>query len=149
MYDHLFFTNILRILDENRGSRKNNSRKFQWYLYHFFQIYWTAKVIRLYELWNGLQMRWEKLLTELLEEREMDSKSLETLVGGKPRWMAERYERLSLVMPSHKAFITRPWINRRNKRQKTKKSKKTIEQYFLLNISLYIIYMYLCYRYIV
>jgi hypothetical protein len=54
-------------------------------------------------------MRWEKLLTELLEEREMDSKSLETLVGGKPRGMAERYERLSLVTPSHKAFITRPW----------------------------------------
>jgi len=68
-------------------------------------------------------MRWEKLLTELLEEREMDSKSLETLVGGKPRGIAERYERLSLVMPSHKAFIPRPWKKEAMDKQKEQKAE--------------------------
>jgi len=75
-------------------------------------------------------MRWEKLLTELLEEREMDSKSLETLVGGKPRGMAERYERLSLVMPSHKAFITRPWITEGTKGRKRKNPRRPSNNIF-------------------
>ena len=51
----------------------------------------------------------DKPLTELLEETDLDSKSLEALVGGKLRGIAESYERVSLILPSHQAFITRPW----------------------------------------
>jgi len=43
----------------------------------------------------------DKPLTELLEETDLDNKSLEALAGGKLRRIVENYERISLVLPSH------------------------------------------------
>jgi hypothetical protein len=50
----------------------------------------------------------DKPLTELLEETDLDSKSLEAL-GGKLRGIAEGYACVSLILPSHQAFIARQW----------------------------------------
>ena len=43
----------------------------------------------------------DKPLTELLEETDLGSKSLEALAGGKLRRIVESYERISLILPSH------------------------------------------------
>ena len=43
----------------------------------------------------------DKPLTELLDETGLVSKSLEALAGGKLRGIAEGYERISLILPSH------------------------------------------------
>ena len=43
----------------------------------------------------------DKPLTDLLEETDLSSKSLEALAGGKLRRIAESYERISLILPSH------------------------------------------------
>ena len=76
----------------------------------------------------------DKPLTELLEETDLDSKSLEALAGGKLRGIAEDYERISLILSSHQAFITRPWTKeameklKKQKSRKQKKSTKTTKQ---------------------
>ena len=43
----------------------------------------------------------DKPLTDLLEETDLGSKSLESLAGGKLKRIAESYERISLILPSH------------------------------------------------
>ena len=43
----------------------------------------------------------DKPLSDLLEETDLGSKSLEALAGGKLRRIAESYERISLILPSH------------------------------------------------
>ena len=43
----------------------------------------------------------DKPLTDLLEETDLGSKSLEALAGGRLRRIAESYERISLILPSH------------------------------------------------
>jgi transcriptional regulator with XRE-family HTH domain len=43
----------------------------------------------------------DKPLTDPPEETDLGSKSLEALAGGKLRRIAESYERISLILPSH------------------------------------------------
>ena len=64
----------------------------------------------------------DKPLTELLEETDLDSKSLEALAGGKLRGIAESYERISLIVPSHQAFITWTWTKEAMEKLKKQKS---------------------------
>jgi len=53
----------------------------------------------------------DKPLAGLLKKIHLDSKSLKTIAGSKPRGIAENCEHLSLILPSHQAFITRLKIN--------------------------------------
>jgi hypothetical protein len=39
----------------------------------------------------------------------MDRQSLEALTGGQLKGLAEGYERVSLLLPSHQAFIAKQW----------------------------------------
>ena len=43
----------------------------------------------------------DKLFPEFLEESDLDSKSLKALAGNKLRRIAQSYERISLIVPSH------------------------------------------------
>jgi transcriptional regulator with XRE-family HTH domain len=67
-----------------------------------------------------------KPLIELIEETDLDSKSLEALASNKPRGIAEGYERISLILSSHQAFITRPWT--KDAMEKLKKQKAENEK---------------------
>jgi transcriptional regulator with XRE-family HTH domain len=67
-----------------------------------------------------------KPLIELIEETDLDSKSLEALASSKPRGIAEGYERVSLILPSHQAFITMPWT--KDDMEKLKKQKAETEK---------------------
>ena len=62
-------------------------------------------------------------LPALLEETDLDRQSLEALSGGKLRGVEEGYERVSLMLPSHQAFIAR----QRAKEAKEQLKKKRAE----------------------
>jgi hypothetical protein len=51
----------------------------------------------------------ETSLPALLEETDLDRYSLELLTGGKIRGVAEGFERVSLLLPTHQAFIAKQW----------------------------------------
>jgi transcriptional regulator with XRE-family HTH domain len=65
----------------------------------------------------------DKPLTELLEETDLDSKSLEALAGGKLRGIAESYERISLILPSHQAYVAKQWARISLETEKKHKTK--------------------------
>ena len=66
-------------------------------------------------------------LPALLEETDLDTKTLDALAGGKPRGLKEGYERVSVILPSHQAFIARQWAKEAMehlKKQKAENVKK-------------------------
>jgi hypothetical protein len=62
----------------------------------------------------------DESLPALLEETDLDTKTLDALAGGKPRGLKEGYERVSVILPSHQSFIVRQWAMQ-IKEQQTKK----------------------------
>jgi hypothetical protein len=65
----------------------------------------------------------DKPLTELLEETDLDNKSLEALAGGKLRGIAEGYERVSLIRSSHQAYVAKKWARISLETEKKHKTK--------------------------
>jgi len=59
-------------------------------------------------------------LPALLEQTDLDTKSLEALTGGKPRGLQEGYERVSVILPSHQAYIAREWAKQAKEQQAKK-----------------------------
>jgi hypothetical protein len=59
-------------------------------------------------------------LPALLEETDMDRQSLEALTGGQLRGIAEGYERVSLLLPTHQAFIAKQWAKETKEHLKKK-----------------------------
>ena len=53
----------------------------------------------------------------------MDNKTLEALTGSKLRGLAEGYERVSLILPSHQAFIARQWAKEAMEHLKKKRAE--------------------------
>ena len=100
MYNHLFFTNILRILDENEGHERTTLENVSG-IYSFISYLSNGKSNPSLRIMERIADALDKPLTELLEETDLDSKSLEALAGGKLRRIAESYERISLILPSH------------------------------------------------
>ena len=66
-------------------------------------------------------------LPALLEQTDLDRQSLEALTGGKLRGVAEGYERVSLILPSHQAFIARQWAKEAMEHLK-KKEQETVKK---------------------
>ena len=66
-------------------------------------------------------------LPALLEQTDLDRQSLEALTGGKLRGVAEGYERVSLILPSHQAFIARQWAKEAMEQLK-KKEQETVKK---------------------
>ena len=62
-------------------------------------------------------------LPALLEETDLDKQSLEALSGGKLRGVEEGYERVSLMLPSHQAFIARQWAKEAMEQMKKQKAE--------------------------
>jgi transcriptional regulator with XRE-family HTH domain len=62
-------------------------------------------------------------LPALLEETDLDRQSLEALTGGKLRGVAEGYERVSLILPSHQAFLARQWAKEAKEHLKKKRAE--------------------------
>ena len=62
-------------------------------------------------------------LPELLEKTDLDSQSLKALAVGKPRGIAEGYERMSLILPSHQTYAAKQWVRRSLETEKKHKTE--------------------------
>jgi transcriptional regulator with XRE-family HTH domain len=108
MYNHIFFTNILRILDE-KGITKEQLSKISGVSMGFICDLTNGKGNPSLRIMEQIADALDTPLPALLEETDLDRQSLEVLTGGKLRGVAEGYERVSLILPSHQAFIARQW----------------------------------------
>jgi transcriptional regulator with XRE-family HTH domain len=108
MYNHIFFTNILRLLDE-KDITKEELSKMSGVSLGFICDLTNGKSNPSLRIMEQIADALETSLPALLEETDLDRQSLELLTGGKIRGVAEGFERVSLVLPTHQAFIAKQW----------------------------------------
>jgi transcriptional regulator with XRE-family HTH domain len=122
MYNHIFFTNILRILDE-KGITKEQLSKISGVSMGFICDLTNGKSNPSLRIMEQIADALDTSLPALLEETDLDKQSLEALSGGKLRGVEEGYERVSLILPSHQAFIARQWAKDAMEHLKKKEQK--------------------------
>ena len=120
MYNQIFFTNILRILEE-KGITKEQLAEMSGVSISFISDLTNGKGNPSLRIMERIADALDDPLPALLEETDLDTKSLEALAGGKPRGLKEGYERVSVILPSHQAYIVRQWA-KQAKEQLTKKN---------------------------
>lgn len=109
MYEYIFFTNVLRILDE-RGMTKQELSKRSGVSISFLSDLTTGKANPSLKVLDSVATALELPLPLLLESTDVDRETLEQLAGGKVlNSLPEGYERVSVVLPEHKAYIVKKW----------------------------------------
>ena len=122
MYNHIFFTNVLRILDE-KGITKEQLSKISGVSMGFICDLTNGKSNPSLRIMGQIADALDTSLPALLEETDLDRQSLEALTGGKLRGVEEGYERVSLILPSHQAFIARQWAKEAMEQLKKKRAE--------------------------
>jgi transcriptional regulator with XRE-family HTH domain len=120
MYNQIFFTNILRLLEE-KDMTKEQLSEMSGVSMSFISDLTNGKGNPSLRIMERIADSLDVPLPELLEETDLGAKSLEALAGGKPRGLKEGYERVSVILPSHQAYIARQWA-KQAKEQKINKS---------------------------
>ena len=109
MYNTIFFTNVLRILDELRMTKHELSERSGVSI-SFLSDLTTGKGNPSLKVMENISRALETPLPILLESTDMDRSTLDALSGGSvPQSLPNGYERVSAVLPSHKAFLVRRW----------------------------------------
>lgn len=119
MYNQIFFTNILRILEE-KGITKEQLAEMSGVSMSFISDLTNGKGNPSLRIMERIADALDEPLPTLLEETDLDTKSLEALAGGKPRGLKEGYERVSVILPSHQAYIVRQWAKQAKEQQTNK-----------------------------
>jgi transcriptional regulator with XRE-family HTH domain len=109
VYREIFFTNILRILDE-RGMSKHELAEKTGISISFLSDLTNGKANPSLKIMEAIAEALQTPLPLLLESTDLDRELLDTIAGGKaPRSLPEGYERVSAVLPEHQAFIVKKW----------------------------------------
>jgi transcriptional regulator with XRE-family HTH domain len=116
LYNHIFFTNVLRILDERRMAKKDLSERSGVSL-SFLSDLTTGKANPSLQVMEHIAEALDTPLPMLLESTDLDSESLDVLAGGKAhRSLPPGYERVAAVLPEHQAWIVKKWDEAAKKR---------------------------------
>lgn len=109
MYSYIFFTNVLRILDE-RGMTKHELSERSGISLSFLSDLTTGKANPSLKVMEAVAKALDTPLPLLLESTDLDQEALDALAGGKaPSSLPPGFERVSVVLPEHRAFIVKKW----------------------------------------
>lgn len=109
MYSYIFFTNVLRILDE-RHMTKHELAERSGVSISFLSDLTTGKANPSLKVMEAIAQGLETSLPLLLESTDLDKEALDALAGGKmPRSLPPGYERVSVVLPEHRAYQVKKW----------------------------------------
>ncbi|KAE9622561.1 MULTISPECIES: transcriptional regulator [Aeromonas] len=109
MYKHIFFTNVLRILDELHMT-KHQLSELSGVSISFLSDLTTGKANPSLKVMEAISKALDTPLPLLLESTDLNQESLDVLAGGKaPSSLPAGFERVSVILPSHKAFIVKKW----------------------------------------
>lgn len=109
VYNQIFFTNILRILDD-RGLTKNWLSETADVSISFLSDLTNGKANPSLKVMEAIAAALETPLPALLETTDLDRENLELLAGGTLiRTLPDGYERVTAVLPEHQAFIVKKW----------------------------------------
>jgi len=118
MYNQIFFTNVLRVLDE-LGISKNELSDRAGMSVSFLSDLTNGKANPSLKIMESIAKALDVALPALLEITDLDQESLDMLAGGKaPNSLPPGYVRVAAVLTEYQAFQVRQW-NEANRQQIT------------------------------
>ncbi len=116
MYNQIFFTNVLRLLDE-LGISKNELSDRAGMSVSFLSDLTNGKANPSLKIMESIAKALDVALPALLEITDLDQESLDMLAGGKaPNSLPSGYVRVAAVLTEYQAFQVRKW-NEANRQQ--------------------------------
>jgi transcriptional regulator with XRE-family HTH domain len=120
VYNQIFFTNVLRILDE-RGMAKNELHERAGISISFLSDLTNGKANPSLKVMEKIAEALDTPLPLLLESTDLDRDTLDALAGGKaPQSLPKGLVRISAVVPEVHAFQIRKWDEAAPKRFRLK-----------------------------
>ena len=109
MYNQIFFTNVLRVLDE-LGISKNELSDRAGMSVSFLSDLTNGKANPSLKIMESIARALDVALPALLEITDLDQESLDMLAGGKaPSSLPPGYVRVAAVLTEYQAFQVRQW----------------------------------------
>ncbi len=116
MYNYIFFTNVLRILDELHMTKQELSERSGVSI-SFLSDLTTGKGNPSLKVMEAIAKALDVPLPLLLESTDMDKAALDALAGGKaPSSLPPGFERVSVILPEHRAFVVKKWGDQAKKK---------------------------------
>lgn len=120
VYNQIFFTNILRILDE-RGMTKNELSDRAGVSISFLSDLTNGKANPSLKVMEAIADALETPLPLLLESTDLDREALAEMAGHAVQSsLPAGFERVSVSLPSHKAYIVKKWGEETRKKLREK-----------------------------
>ncbi|MTW05909.1 transcriptional regulator [Pseudoduganella ginsengisoli] len=108
-YNQIFFTNILRLLDERKMTKQELSDRAGVSI-SFLSDLTNGKANPSLKIMEAIADALETSLPVLLELTDLDCETIAILNGGKPyHGLPKGYQRVSAILPAHQAFIVSKW----------------------------------------
>jgi transcriptional regulator with XRE-family HTH domain len=109
LYNYIFFTNVLRLLDERHMTKKELSDRSGVSI-SFLSDLTTGKANPSLKVMQDIAKALDVSLPLLLESTDLDKETLDALAGGKaPLSPPAGFERVTAILPEHQAFIVKKW----------------------------------------
>lgn len=121
LYNQIFFTNILRLLEEKQWTKEQlaaASGVSSGFISGITHGHYNPSLRIMEQLADAL----DTPLPLLLETTDLDSKSLALLIGKKTTGLPEGYKRVSVILPEHQAYIVTKWAEEARKQLNKPKS---------------------------
>lgn len=125
MHNQIFFTNILRLLDE-RGMTKDKLADAAGMSLSFLSDLTNGKANPSLKIMEAIARALDASLPALLEMTDLDRETLDALAGGKPpSSLPNGLVRVAAVLTEYQAFTVRQWDEANRKLISSKKSGKS------------------------
>lgn len=109
LYNYIFFTNVLRLLDELHMTKHELSERSGVSI-SFLSDLTTGKANPSLKVMEAIAKALDAPLPLLLESTDVDTATLDALAGGKAvSSVPIGYQRVSVILPDYRAFIVRQW----------------------------------------
>lgn len=109
MYNQIFFTNVLRLLDE-QGITKNELSDRAGMSVSFLSDLTNGKANPSLKIMESIAKALEMPLPALLEMTDLDRETLNTLAGGKaPSTLPDGFVRMAAILTEYQAFTVQQW----------------------------------------
>lgn len=120
MYNIIFFTNILRILDEKGMTKSELAAKADMSV-SFLSDLTTGKANPSLKIMESIGTALETPLPMLLESSDLDREALDAIAGGEmPQSLPKGFVRICAVLPEAKAYVVRKWEEEAKKKMQEK-----------------------------
>lgn len=121
IYKQIFYTNILRLLEEKKLTKEKLS-EISGVSNGFLSDLTNAKAYPSLRIMEKLAYALNTPLPELLTINDLDKNTLDVL-GANHESVPDGYERISVVLPNHQAFIVKKWAKATENKLKHSKNK--------------------------